>query len=296
MANATAGEPLGYRHGVVLYSAQTVQGTAVTPATSCGVAQVRFSKQSENLAIRGPGAAQIVLQKGGAISSDISLTFSGVQTGIKALLLKAVRVDNVLPWVTLGIGYRDDQTGVNTIRSAEQVQDCKVGSLRLGLDASNGHGPLTAEMSLTGGLCTTLTTLNPAASATPPWMTYEGVLTEEGAAFPVRNLDVSIEHNVTKDPVIPGSAPASFVRGWKYLTEHGEDISGTITRYSPVSPNVHANTTSERDFVLTLTSQTDATVLTLAVTNAVYGAAEMGVDESGIFWSYPFVATSWSLT
>lgn len=295
MANATAGEPLGYRHGVVLYSAQAVQGTAVTPATSCGVAQVRLSKTSENLAIRGPGAAQIILQKGGSISSDVSLTFPAVQTGVKALLQKAVRVDGVLPWVTLGVGYRDDQTGVNTVRSAEQVQDCKIGSLRLGMDGSSGHAPLTAEMSLTGGLCTTLTTLNPAATATAPWMTYEAVLTEEAAAFQVRSLDISIEHNLSKDHVIPGAAPASFVRGWKYLTEHGEDISGTITRYAAVSPNVHGNTISERDFVLTLTSLTDATVLTLTVTNAVYGAAEMGQDESGVFWTYPFVATSWNL-
>src|SRR5687767_14280424 len=105
---AVAGEPLGRRHGVVLYSAQTTYGTPVTPATACGIFTVSHTQHSSNFDVRGPGSSNFVARKGGSIYSEISLRSESLQTGSKTLLGKAMRTSSVVPLITLGIGYSDD--------------------------------------------------------------------------------------------------------------------------------------------------------------------------------------------
>src|SRR5579862_6011423 len=150
MANAASGEPLGFRNAVVLYGVQSAYGTPATPATSAGLARVSWTKCSSNAYFQGPGSAGFQARKGGSTFVDWTVQLPAVQTGAKSLLQKAARSGGVLPLLTLGLGYQDDQPTPN--RDADEIQDCKVNLLRLGLDASSGHGPLVASLSGIGGL------------------------------------------------------------------------------------------------------------------------------------------------
>lgn len=295
MANANT-DPLEFRNGVILWSAQAVQGTAVTPATSAGIATGRLTRSGGNQRFRGPGSRNIMARKGGSTSSGVSLSWPAAQTGIKSLLTRAVRVDNVLPWTTLAVGYQDDQTGVNTLRKAWQVQDAKIASLNLALDASSEHSPLTASLEFVGGLVTELTTLAPVTNSSTPWMTHEAVFTREAVAYACRSFDVTIAHEVLRRHQIPGAAVASFPRGWSFLNEGSETISGSISRYLADTVNVHANTITEYDLVLTITNRDDAQVLTLNLTDVDFDEAEISEDDGGIFYSWAFEAKTWSMT
>lgn len=275
------------RHGVVLYSAQSTYGTAVTPATACGIFAVSNVQKSNNLDLRGPGSPNFVARKGGSIYSEWSMRSPSLQTGSKTLLTKAVRASGVVPMITLGFGYSDDGTPT---RSADQIQDCKIGSMSLGLDASSGHGPLTCELSGVGGLITVLTTLAPATLSTTPWMTYEGVLTKGGSAYPVRTWNVNVEQNLSRDHVIPGATPSTFVRGHTYLTEHDETISGSVSRYIRQGDSQQAATITSSAMVLTLTNLVDSVVLTLTYTSVDFENEKMDIDEGGIFWSADYTA------
>jgi hypothetical protein len=295
MADSAAGEPLGYRHGVVLYSAQTTLGTAVTPATSCGAAKVSWTKHSNNLAVRGPGSANRLAVKGGSTFVDWRIRYDAAQSGVKTLLTKIERASGVLPLLTLGFGYQDDVGTPN--KSADQIQDCKVTSLRLGLDATGDHSPLTAELSGVGGLVTVLTTLVPATLTTVPWMSYEGVFTRAGSAYQLRSFDVTKESRVTRDNVIPGAAPSTDKRGFKYLTEHEETIRGNISRYA-VSGISEQSTPIPTTFamVLVLTEAVAGTVLTLTFAGVDFDEVVVDEDEGGIFYSWAFEANSLAIT
>lgn len=294
MADASAGEPLAYRHGVVLYSAQVTKGTPVTPATSCGNARVGWTQHSGNASFRGPGSASRTAVKGGGIYTDWNIRYEALQTGAKALIQKAARAAGVLPLLTLGFGYQDDVAIPN--RSADQIQDCKIGSLRMGLDASGGHGPLSAEISGVGGLITVLTTLAPATLVTTPWMTYEGVFTRAAAAYQLRSWDMELNHNLSRDHVIPGATPASFQRGFSYLTEHAEAITGSISRYAAPGVAIQGNTVSTFAMQLVLTNLVDAAALTLAFTSVDFDEMQTSEDENGIFYSWNYEATGLTIS
>lgn len=293
---AVQGEPLSYRHGVCLWSAQTTYGTPVTPATSAGTVDATLTRGSGNQSFFGPGSATLFAQKGGLTTSDIELAFRAIQNGgSKSLLLKAVRAAaGSLPLITFGIGEQDD-TPTTPLKRAKQVQDCKVDTLSLNFDASSGHGPLTASMGIIGGLCSDLTSLVPSAITASPYYTYECALTEEGSGYEVRSLAFNLANNLRRDTVIPGATPSSFIRGHKYLTEGNIVITGSISRFVPSGQNVHANTLSERDLVITATNLDDATTLVLTITDAVYDNERTAVSEEGILYTYDYTARSFNL-
>ncbi len=283
-----AGEPLARRHGVVLYSAQSTYGTPVTPATGCGIFTVSHTQHSSNLDVRGVGSPNFVARKGGSAYSEISLRSEALQSGSKTLLQKAMRSSNDVPLITLGIGYQDDAG--SPARSADQIQDAKIGSMSLGLDASSGHGPLTCELNVVGGLITVLTSLAPALITSTPWMTYEGVLTKGGSAFGCRTFNVNVNQNLSRDHQIPGSAPASFVRGHSYLTAHDEMITGSVSRYVRIGDTVQASTITQSAMVLTLTNLVDSVALTLTFATVDFDNEKLDEDANGIFWSADFTA------
>lgn len=293
MANAAAGEPLGYRHAVVLWSAQAVQGTPATPAAAAGLAQVRLARHGSTARFRGPGSPGIVARKGGETWAEWSLRFPAVQSGGKNLLLKALRGGGVLPWLTLGLGYEDDS--VPSVKAADQVQDCKIERLSLSLEAGRGHAPLTAEISGAGGLVTSVTTLTRSTLSSAPWMTYEAVIQQEALAFPCRSLELEVEHDLRREHLLPGAAPAVFPRGWRYLSEGMETIRGRISRYVDLAADVQGAAVETVDISLLLTSLDDAATLSLTLTGVDYDTRELEEDEEGIFWSWSFEASGWSL-
>jgi hypothetical protein len=63
MANATLGEPVGFRNAVVLQSAQTARGTAVTPTNACGIAAIHHAKKTDSHEYRGPGSPNLVAER-----------------------------------------------------------------------------------------------------------------------------------------------------------------------------------------------------------------------------------------
>lgn len=294
MANANT-DPLEFRNGVVLWSAQAVQGTAVTPATSAGMATGRLIRSGGNQRYRGPGSPSIMARKGGTSSTGVSLSWPATQTGIKSLLTRAVRVDGTLPWTTLALGYQDDQTGINTLKHAWQVQDAKIASLNLGIDTSSEHVPLTASLEFVGGLVTELTTLAPVTNSSTPWYSHEAVFTREAAAFPCRSFDVTVAHEILPRHQIAGAAVANFPRGWAFLNEGSQSITGRISRYLKDTINTHANVITEYDLVLTVTNRDDAAVLTVNLTDVDFDEAEISEDDGGIFYSWAFEAKTWSL-
>lgn len=285
---AVAGEPLGRRHGVVLYSAQPTYGTAVTPATGVGIFNTSHTQHSSNTDFRGPGSANFVARKGLSTYTEWSLRSEALQTGSKTLLLKAQRASGVIPMITLGIGYQDDAGTPG--RSADQIQDCKIGSMSLGLDASSGHGPLSCELSGVGGLITVLTTLAPALLTTTPWDTSEGVVTLAGAAWALRTFTVQTNQNLSRDHVIPGVAPSTFKRGHAYLTEHDEEISGSISRYARSGVSIQADTITQQAMVVVLTNRVDSATLTLTFATVDLDNEKWDEDANGLFWSADFTA------
>lgn len=294
MANASAGEPLALRHGVALWSAQTTYGTPVTPATSAGICMVGHTKRSSNQSFYGPGSPNFLARKGGSTYTEWNIRMPAVQTGHKTLVQRAAFASGVVPLTTLGFGYSDDQGTPN--RSADQIQDAKIGSLRLGLDASGGHGPLTADLSGIGGLVTAVTSLAPATLVTTPFMTYEGIFTRAAAAYEIRSFEVNLENNLSRDHVIYGATQATFPRGHKYLTEHNQTISGRISRYQRSGADVFATPIAQAAMVLTLTNTVDAATLILTFADVDFDNEELSEDENGLIWSFDFTAKTLAIT
>lgn len=294
MANAANGEPLALRNAVVKWSAQTDFGTPVAPATSAGIGLAGKRKLSNNHAFRGPGSPNLVTRKGGSTASEWALRYPAVQSGIKSLLLKAVRSGGVLPFFTLGIGYEDDVTPTSN-KSADQIQDCVVNTIELALDAFNEAAPLTANLSGFGGLMTALTNVARGTDASTPWMSYEAVFQKEAAAYQLGQFNFSGNHNASRDYVIPGEAPASFARGHTYVTPHAEVLTGSISRYRKLGHNVHADTLTEEDILVVFTNLDDAETLTLTLNDVTFDNENEEHTEQGLRWSADFEAKTWSL-
>lgn len=293
MANASSGDRLARRHGVVLYSAQTTWGTAVTPATAVGNCLTNHTKVSNNQSHYGPGSPNRRAVSGGSSLINWEVSMPEVQTGQKTLIGKAFRSSGVLPLVTLGFGYSDDQGTPN--RSADQLQDCKIGNVSFSLDASGGHGPLSCTMSGMSTISTTLTTLAPATLTTTPFHTFEGVLTRAGSAFTVVSWSMELNHNLTADYVIPGAAPTSL-RTPTFFTEHNETITGSMTLRTRTGVNVLADCPSTFASVLTLTNVCDSVTFILTFANMSFDNERMEIGEDGIIWSVDYEAQTVALT
>lgn len=298
MALYANGDPLPLRDGVALVSAQVSYGTAVTPATSLGAVRCNHTKQGNAQAFFGPGSANAFAIKGGSTPTEWELSWEAIQAGVKPMLVRAVRPAKVLPVFTLGLGYADD-TGTPA-KSADQIQDCKVGQLNMSLDASGGHGPLTANMSGLGGLVTPLTTLSPATFATGPFYSYEAVLESDdgggAAGFPVRSFSLAVNHNLRHGYRIPGATPGSFIRGPFALVEHFENISGSISLFTRSGEDPHADTLQELDWTLTFTNLSDASTIAITLGDLVLSNERFEMSDEGLIWSCDYIAKTFGLS
>lgn len=294
MSNAASSEPLPLRTAVVKWAAQSGFGTAASLTTSTGIALASFNKQSNNAFYRGPGSPNFVTAKGGETYADLSLRYPALQTGVKALILKANRASGVVPFISLGIGYEDDQGTSN--KSVERFRDVVITGLALAFDASGGPAPLTADLTLFGTVADTVTSLTRATDTTSPWMTYEAAVTNEGSGYPVVAFSLNVAHNVTRDHVAPGSTPASNPRSCTFITTHDEVITGSITRYAAIGHNIQANTLAEKDLVVTFTSlDAGTTVLTVTLNNCIFNNEQHEQTEQGLRWSADFECQTFSL-
>lgn len=299
MAFYANGEPLPLRDAVALYSAQVSYGTLVTPATSLGLVRAAHTQRSNVTGFRSPGSPSIQVFKGGDAYVEWELNWQAVQAGSKTFLLNAVRAaSKMLPIFTLGLGYQDDTA--TPAKSADQIQDCKMGSLSLNLDASNGHAPLTATASGVGLLAAASTALVAAHLTTAPYMSYEAAFTNNpggggAAAYPIRSLSVNVNHNLQRATRLPGSTPASFQRGHFGLIEHNEDISGSVSLFVRSGQAVLANTITLCTLVCTLTNLDDSSTLVLTLTNCAFDNERYEMADGGIVWSFDFQAKTWSI-
>lgn len=289
-------EPLGRRHGVALYSAETTFGTAVTPATAIGAGSIDWTKVNNNRYVRTLGSANHVAVKGGEAYTEWTIGMpDGVQTGAKTFLLKAQRASGVLPSFTLGFGYQDDDSPVN--KSADQITGCKINTMELGLQAGpDGFGPLTASFSGFGQVPTNLTSLVPAVLTTTPWVAYEAAFTKGGSAYPLRGFTLTLDNGLSRDYVIPGATPASNLRGPTYITEHDQTISGTLTRNCASGVDVQADCPTAFAMVLVLTNECDATALTLTFADVLFENENATFDESGYSVTIPYTAKTLAIT
>jgi hypothetical protein len=296
MADHSLGEPIGYRHAVVMYSAETVFGTAVLPATAAGIAKVSYTKHTSNTPFWGPGSADYVAKKGGSTYVSWSLRYDAIQSGIKTLLAKAARVAGIVPPITLGFGYIDDDSPVN--KAIDQIPGAKIDTLELNLDASGGHGPLSGSLSGIGFPPTEVTTFTAATDVTDPFYSYEGVLTRAAAAYEVRSWSMTLANSLSRDHVIPGATPSTpRKRSHKYVTEHSRVISGEITRYQAAGVDVQADAISEVASVLTLTSLSAGNpTLVFTFADLSFDDLSVDIDEGGTFFRIPYTASAVAVT
>lgn len=295
MSNASLGEPLALRNAAVKWSAQPTYGTPVTPATSAGIGLAGKRKVTNNHRLRGPGSPNFVVKKAGSAYTEWALRYQAVQSGIKGLLQRAVRVNGTLPLSTLGVGYEDDEAVSN--KSMDQIQDCVINQLELSLDAFNEQNPLAANLSGFGAPDPTVLTNQARALLTStPWIAYEAVFTKDTAAFECGNFNLSVNHNASRDSIIPGAAPVTPKRGHRYVTCHDEVITGSIVRYRKVGHNVHADVPDDVDLLLVFTNIVDAATLTIPLTDVDFDNENEEHTEQGIRWSADFEARTWGLS
>lgn len=280
-------EPYAGRHLFALWSAQVSKGTAVTPATAMGLVDWDVTSDTDLRTVHGLGTPNALFLKPGINKVDFSARITEVQTS--AFALKGQRSSGVLPWITIGVGYVDDDATVY----GWQVQDAKVHRVEFGLEAG---GMLNATVSGVGGAITDLSAGAAANLSQKPLMSYEAVLTKGGSAYESVGFSLTLDHNVDVQSVIPGSAPSSFKRGWSYQTEQNLGITGSITRFAKSSANLQADTLSDFAIVLTCTDIAGGmspNVVSLTFANAQFGSEQFtGSRDGGFRATTPFVAKS----
>jgi len=286
---SVTGEPIRGRHGVILYSAQSVQGTAVPPAVAAGIASWDVTVDGDLRPIYTLGRAEPLLLKPGIAKTDFTVSIEAVQT--VALLTKTQRTSGCVPWLTFGFGYKlDDGT-----KEAKQVQDCKINQVQIDLEPG---GLLRAQLTGTGGLVTDLTSLNPADLAEAPFMSYEAVFTKGGSAYKLKSFSMSVDHGIAVESCIPGSAPSAFKRGWTHQTEGQLAITGELTRYAKSGVDLHGDTLSSFALQLACTDISGGgNTATIALTGAKFGSEKMSLSPDGDYVATtPFIATGYSIS
>lgn len=287
MAGAT--EALRGRHGVLLYSVQTAQGTAVTPATAAGIGGYEVVIRNNPAPIHTIGQTAPVAIKPGLSVVEWTINLDNVQT--VTLLNKAARTSGVLPFLTLGFGV-DPDTGTS---HAYQVQDCKVGRIELSIDA---EGDLKATLSGIGGAITDLTSLSAANLAGTPLKGYDVVLLRGGAAFEATSFSLSVDNDIKAHYALRGAAASSFKRGWSYLTEGKTAISGSIGRFTKSGIDLQAAATADDTLTATITDigATGASV-TCALTGVQWESETRNAPVDGdISHTMPFQATALTIS
>lgn len=286
MANAVLGEPLGLRHAVALWGTQSEYGTPAAPTAGLGPVRARLVRRDEVRPLFGAGAAGAVAWAPGATYAEWVLHLPAVLPAHAPLLQSALRTGGVLPLLTLALGYQDD--GDPAARAAEQVQDCKAGRLELELDASRGHGPLTATVAGLGGRIQG-SAPSPVPAVGEPWCSHQAVALLDTEPFALRSLRVRLEHRLSRDHVLPGTAPAAFPRGHRYLTEHDQRLRGTLSRYAPAGVAGQAAAAPAHSLLVELPAPGGET-LRLQVTGCRFTLERLEADERGLVWTAEFEA------
>lgn len=241
---AVNGEPLKRRHGVALWKAQSVYGTAVTPDTAMGIVNFDVTSDAGMQSIYAIGGADPLFLKPGNAATPFTISINNMQTS--ALLLQGQRSSGVLPWITIALGFVDDAgTGYAWV-----VQDCKIATMDVALQAG---AALTGSLSGTGGLIAVSTALTAANLSPTPFWSYEAVLTKGGSAWESVGFRMTQSHSVTVDHIIPGVAPSSYKRGWRYQTEGDRVMTGELTRFAKSAIDLSASTISSFAMVLAMT-------------------------------------------
>jgi hypothetical protein len=274
---AVAGQPVHGRHLSCRYSAQSAQGTAVTPATSPGLLSgFRFKSNSGMQSIYNIGSPNAKFLKPGEAIADWGMDFSGIQT--KSVLELMERASGLVSWLTLEFGTNFDSGSDHGF----QVQDCKPNELSLSLSAP---GLLTGSMSGQGGLVTDISTIAMAHLSETPMAHYEAVLLKGGAAWESAAFNLTIGNNIEVSSVIPGTAPSTFKRGWAYQTEGQESIAGTITRFVRSSLDPQSATISDFTILLTMTDIVGGmspTAIVISCTGAKFSDEEFTGNVNGL--------------
>lgn len=287
---AAANEPVAGRHLSCRYSSQSVKGTAVTPATSPGIVTFDMTSDSGMTSIYNIGSEAAKFLKPGVAILNYSVNVTAVQT--LAILNLGKRTTGALPWLTWEFGMNFD-TGTDY---AWQVQDCKVHSLDISLEAG---GMLQATLSGAGGLITDLTTVAMAHLTETPMHAYEAVLTRGGAAEEATGFRFNVDHSVEVSSVIHGAAPSTFKRGWEYQTEGNEVITGEITRLKRATLDFQATTISDFSLVLACTDIVGGmspNIITLTATGAKFGSERFAGTVDGLAtFTTPFIAKAFTI-
>ncbi len=278
------------RNMVLLYSVQNAFGTAVTPATPFGIASFEDDVPSGIRAIFGLGSADALFIKEGMSVPTARISNLLVQSS--AFLTDFCnRSSGVLPWVTIGAGWKDD----DGTRYARQIQDCKLASLDLRLEGSQDGGLLVAGLEFTGRKPTDITTLDPHNLETAPLAHYEAILTKGGAAWESDTFALQLNENLRPKFPIPGAAPtAGEERLWKYLKEGRRDVSGDIGRASRSQIDMLDSPMSDFAIQLVATDAdggSPANAVTIAIAGAKFGGERhSGGPDQEFSVSNPFIA------
>lgn len=249
------------RHGVILWSAQSVQGTAVTPATAVGIGGYSCDFQGPVPALATLGKAEPQELREDVVQTDWSFEISALQT--KAFIANAFRTAGVLPWLTLGFG-RDPDTGSSDIW---QVQDCKIHRLSITLGTS---GPITCTASGVGGLKTDLSSGAAAHLSAITKMSHDAIFTRAGSAYEHIGATVEIANAVRVQHVGHGAA-ATNNRMWSYQDEGALRMTGSITRREKSSVDMQASTQTAFALSILITDPVGGNDMTLAFTGAKFG-------------------------
>jgi hypothetical protein len=295
------GEPMGARHGVLLWANQPTWGTAVTPDTAVGNATFSPTNRAGMKRRRGPGSANVKAHKPGAASYPFDINITELQFGGLAFLLQALRTDGQLPTSTMGFGYKLD--GAAHTKSADKVQDCVLHSLEVEWSAGEDYSPLSARITGVGGLKSVVTNLDVAELSGTSILVWEGTMTLDAAAFELERLRFRVDHNPRVQYVAHGTAPASAAaaRVPKYQDARSERITGEVTLLKTAGVDMQAATQAVKDFKAVFvegrggvgSARVTIDLIDLTFDEEAWGA---GDEEGEMRWTLPFEATTFNIT
>jgi hypothetical protein len=277
------------RHGVLLWSAQSVQGTPVTPATAVGMAGYTVNPAAGGGVVALPtlGKAEPHQLREDVIQTDWSVEIQALQT--LAFIGNVIRSSGVLPWMTLGFG-RDPDSGSSDIW---QVQDCKMHRLSL---QGGQSGPITASASGVGGLKSDLSSGAQAHLAAIAKMAYDAILTRNGSAWEYLEFSAEIVNSVRVQHVGHGAA-ASNNRLWSYQDEGALRMTGSITRRESSEVDVQAAIQTAATLSWLITDAVGGNDLTLAFSGVKFGSeARANAPDGQETFVTPFEATGVTLS
>lgn len=289
-----AGQPLSAHHAVLLYSVQVEQGVPVTPATAFGIIEApNETSQSGIRPFWSLGDDHFILAKPGVAQQTVNTGNVTLQNS-DFLLNCCVRTNKSLPWITIGIGYKDDAGTM----WAKQIPDCKVGQMEITWDAGGADAaPIIGSFTIESiGVVTEIATLSPANLSDQPLDQFEGVVTRGGAAHECQSFRLSVNQNLRKVTPLYGTAPVTGKRLPKYLKEGREEISGQVVRYAKSGINMQADTIASSTLAVALTDIAGAgNTIGFSLATSYYTEEQIGLGED-ILFTCPYIARTLTIS